>query len=85
MAAIVDNAELDQLAIVFEAGGGPPYNYDIKVQCGQPGTQACSEGAKYISWDGIHFTEAANAIIASKIHSTAYSTPNTPFDFFCHG
>ncbi|XP_058191364.1 GDSL esterase/lipase At1g09390 isoform X2 [Rhododendron vialii] len=65
--------------------GGPPYNYNIKVPCGQTGAQACSEGAKYISWDGIHFTEAANAIIASKIRSMAYSTPHTPFDFFCRG
>ncbi|GFZ07252.1 GDSL-like Lipase/Acylhydrolase superfamily protein [Actinidia rufa] len=65
--------------------GGPPYNYNIKVSCGQTGSQACSEGSQYVSWDGIHYTEAANTIIASKILSTAYSTPRTPFDFFCRG
>ncbi|XAR52727.1 Alpha-L-fucosidase [Bertholletia excelsa] len=63
--------------------GGPPYNYNITVPCGQPMSEVCDEGSKYISWDGIHYTEAANTIVASKILSGAYSTPPTPFDFFC--
>lgn len=64
--------------------GGPPYNFDARVTCGQPGYQVCDEGSRYVSWDGIHFTEAANTWIASKILSTAYSTPHIPFGFFCH-
>ncbi|KAF2324067.1 hypothetical protein GH714_006467 [Hevea brasiliensis] len=63
--------------------GGAPYNYNIKVTCGQPGYQVCDEGSKFLSWDGIHYTEAANAIIASKVLSTAYSSPRALFDFFC--
>lgn len=63
--------------------GGPPYNFDVRVTCGQPGYQVCDEGSQYVSWDGIHFTEAANTWIASKILSTAYSTPRIPFSFFC--
>ncbi|XP_050220974.1 GDSL esterase/lipase At1g09390 [Mercurialis annua] len=64
--------------------GGPPYNFDIRVTCGQPGHQVCADGSSYLSWDGIHYTEAANAIIASKLLSSAYSSPHTTLDFFCH-
>ncbi|XP_061366258.1 GDSL esterase/lipase At1g09390-like [Gastrolobium bilobum] len=63
--------------------GGPPYNFDVRVTCGQPGYQVCEEGSRYVNWDGIHHTEAANTLIASRILSMAYSTPPTPFDFFC--
>ncbi|KAK2970254.1 hypothetical protein RJ640_021690 [Escallonia rubra] len=55
--------------------GGPPYNYDRTVKCGQSGYNVCKDGSKYISWDGAHFTEAANAIVAAKILTTKYSTP----------
>ncbi|KAL4571175.1 hypothetical protein LXL04_017926 [Taraxacum kok-saghyz] len=64
--------------------GGPPYNYNINVTCGHGGAQACNEGSKFVSWDGIHLTEAANSILASKVLSQQYSTPRVPFDFFCH-
>ncbi|XP_019422444.1 PREDICTED: GDSL esterase/lipase At1g09390-like isoform X2 [Lupinus angustifolius] len=64
--------------------GGPPYNFDARVPCGQPGNQVCDEGSKYVSWDGTHLTEAANTLIASRILSSAYSIPKLPFDFFTH-
>nr|XP_043621330.1 GDSL esterase/lipase At1g09390-like [Erigeron canadensis] len=64
--------------------GGPPYNYNINVTCSHGAAQACAQGSKFISWDGIHLTEAANSIVAAKILSQEYSTPRLPFDFFCH-
>ncbi|KNA19198.1 hypothetical protein SOVF_063820 [Spinacia oleracea] len=63
--------------------GGPPYNYNIQMTCGNYGSQACNNGSQFISWDGIHYTEAANAIAAKRILSMEYSSPKMPFDFFC--
>ncbi|OVA16702.1 Lipase [Macleaya cordata] len=63
--------------------GGPPYNYNSSYTCGHPRCGVCEEGSRYISWDGTHYTEAANTIVASKIFSTTYSTPQLKFDYFC--
>ncbi|KAJ8439240.1 hypothetical protein Cgig2_030175 [Carnegiea gigantea] len=61
--------------------GGPPYNFDQTMICGDPRSQACTDGSRYISWDGIHYTEAANAIVAKRILSTHYSIPRISFNF----
>ncbi|KAL5561065.1 hypothetical protein UlMin_030812 [Ulmus minor] len=64
--------------------GGPPYNYVPNHACAVPGYNMCDEdGPKHISWDGVHYAEAANAVFASKILSTNYSTPPLKFDYFC--
>ncbi|KAK4848192.1 hypothetical protein QYF36_010195 [Acer negundo] len=63
--------------------GGLPYNYNANISCGVNGYNVCKEGSQYISWDGVHYTEAANSVFASKILSTNYSTPPTKFDYFC--
>jgi len=63
--------------------GGPPLNYDSRVPCGQTkvvnGTaitaSGCSDSTEYISWDGIHYTEAANQYVASQILTGKYSDP----------
>ncbi|KAG8389600.1 hypothetical protein BUALT_Bualt02G0245900 [Buddleja alternifolia] len=63
--------------------GGPPYNYDPNKACwGNESYDLCEVGTPYISWDGVHYTEAANSIVASKILSTNYSIPPLKFDFF---
>ncbi|CAO2192527.1 unnamed protein product [Urochloa humidicola] len=63
--------------------GGPPYNYNANVSCLGPGYRVCEDGAKFVSWDGVHYTDAANAVVAEKILSGEYSTPKLPFDYFC--
>ncbi|KAL2535213.1 GDSL esterase/lipase [Forsythia ovata] len=63
--------------------GGAPYNYNANITCRSSGFSVCEEGTRYISWDGVHYTEAANAIVASKILSTDYSTPPLKFSYFC--
>ncbi|XP_016496974.1 GDSL esterase/lipase At1g09390-like [Nicotiana tabacum] len=64
--------------------GGPPYNYESNNKCGQGNYTICEDRSKYISWDGAHYTEEANAAVASKILSTNYSTPPLKFDSFCN-
>ncbi|XP_010553708.1 PREDICTED: GDSL esterase/lipase At1g09390 [Tarenaya hassleriana] len=65
--------------------GGPPYNYNVNITCGHEGAKACDEGSRFLNWDGIHYTETANAMVAMKVLSMQYSTPRTRFDFFCRG
>ncbi|CAL4916516.1 unnamed protein product [Urochloa decumbens] len=45
-------------------GGGGAYNFDEDAFCGAPGTAACADPSEYVSWDGVHFTEAANRRVA---------------------
>ncbi|XP_072954853.1 GDSL esterase/lipase LIP-4-like [Typha angustifolia] len=62
--------------------GGPPYNYNPNITCLSPGYQVCSDGSKYISWDGVHYSEAANSVVASQILTSNYSKPKIKFDSF---
>ncbi|XP_038979973.1 GDSL esterase/lipase LIP-4-like [Phoenix dactylifera] len=63
--------------------GGPPYNFNQNITCGNAACPVCPEGSKYVNWDGVHYAEAANAIVASKILTTEYSKPKVKFGFFC--
>ncbi|CAH2047084.1 unnamed protein product, partial [Thlaspi arvense] len=63
--------------------GGSPYNYNVNITCGHRGSNVCDQGSRFISWDGIHYTETANAIVAIKVLSLQFSKPPTPFHFFC--
>ncbi|KAF9606559.1 hypothetical protein IFM89_026619 [Coptis chinensis] len=63
--------------------GGPPLNYDNRISCGRTkilnGTsvtaKGCDDSTEYISWDGIHYTEAANEHVSSQILTGKYSDP----------
>ncbi|KAL0793679.1 hypothetical protein Bca101_065056 [Brassica carinata] len=63
--------------------GGSPYNYNAKITCAHRGANVCDKGSRFISWDGIHYTETANAIVAMKVLSMQYSKPRAPLHFFC--
>ncbi|CAN6293680.1 unnamed protein product [Urochloa humidicola] len=47
--------------------GGGAYNFDVGAFCGAPGTAACANPSEYVSWDGVHFTEAANRRISCAV------------------
>ncbi|PNX82095.1 GDSL esterase/lipase [Trifolium pratense] len=56
--------------------GGGDYNFDPKVLCGNMLASACEDPQNYVSWDGIHFTEAANKIVAKAIlNGSLYDPP----------
>ena len=51
------------LAACCGSGRGA-YNFNMTAFCGAAGTAACNDPSEYVSWDGVHFTEAANRHIA---------------------
>ncbi|KAF0901755.1 hypothetical protein E2562_006221 [Oryza meyeriana var. granulata] len=59
--------------------GGPPYNYNHFKMCMSAEMELCDMDAKFVSWDGVHYTEAANAIVAAKVLTGEYSTPPVRF------
>ncbi|KAK6118136.1 hypothetical protein DH2020_048120 [Rehmannia glutinosa] len=64
--------------------GGAPYNFDPNIKCRDNGCNLCEQESPYISWDGVHYTEAANTIVATEILSTKHSTPPLQLNFFCN-
>ncbi|GJM84479.1 hypothetical protein PR202_ga00153 [Eleusine coracana subsp. coracana] len=54
------------LAACCGSGGGP-YNFNFTAFCGDPGYTMLGDPSKYIYWDGIHFTEPANRLIAGCV------------------
>ncbi|KAI3444459.1 hypothetical protein Pfo_001124 [Paulownia fortunei] len=64
--------------------GGGAYNFNQQVFCGNTKfingcnltALACSDPYNYVSWDGIHATEAANKLVADAIlHGSNFDPP----------
>ncbi|XP_061358073.1 GDSL esterase/lipase At5g14450-like [Gastrolobium bilobum] len=45
---------------------------------------SCEDPSKYIFWDGVHYTEAANRWIANRIINGSFSDPPVPIIHSCH-
>lgn len=56
-------------------GSEGPYNFNGSAICGNPGVIACNDPSKYISWDGIHLTEAAYRWIAQSLMNGSCAVP----------
>lgn len=67
--------EIEKPLMVCCGHGGPPYNYDPKRSCMGIDKDTCKIDDKFISWDGVHFTDAANSLVASMAIGGEYSIP----------
>ncbi|MCO5559076.1 hypothetical protein L7F22_012668 [Adiantum nelumboides] len=72
-------------------GVGGYYNFNFMVRCGQSGelngqpveARPCSNPSTYMFWDGIHFTEAANRVIAQQFLRGLYLDPSNGLHSLC--
>uniref|UniRef100_A0ACD6AG39 Uncharacterized protein n=1 Tax=Avena sativa TaxID=4498 RepID=A0ACD6AG39_AVESA len=56
-------------------GAGGKYNYDERRMCGAEGSTACADPSAYVSWDGIHMTQAAYKAMSRLIYHGRYLQP----------
>ncbi|KAJ6320264.1 hypothetical protein OIU78_015615 [Salix suchowensis] len=71
--------------------GGGPYNFDPKAYCGNTRVingstvtaSACVDPESYVSWDGIHATEAANKLATIAILNGSFFDPPFPLHHLC--
>ncbi|KAK9280342.1 hypothetical protein L1049_014030 [Liquidambar formosana] len=71
--------------------GGGAYNFNPQVYCGNSKVingstvtaGACSDPYNYVSWDGIHATEAANKLVTLAILNGSYFDPPFPIHQLC--
>ncbi|KAG2331153.1 hypothetical protein Bca52824_002333 [Brassica carinata] len=71
--------------------GGRPYNFSQKLFCGTTKVignssvtaKACRDPQNYVSWDGIHATEAANRHILTAILDGSISYPPFVLNHIC--
>lgn len=62
-------------ALTACCGGGGPYNYNSSVECGNLPATSCDDPSLYVSWDGLHLTEAAYKWIANGLLEEPYTFP----------
>ncbi|KAG7598566.1 GDSL lipase/esterase [Arabidopsis suecica] len=60
---------------------GGPFNFTLGRKRGTQVPECCDDPSKYVSWDGIHMTEAAYRLMAEGILKGPYAIP--PFDWSC--
>ncbi|KAM0884533.1 hypothetical protein ACQ4PT_030926 [Festuca glaucescens] len=56
-------------------GGGGPYNANLTIKCPDPGAVRCADPSRYVSWDGLHMTEAVYRIMARGMLHGPFANP----------
>ncbi|XP_059634292.1 GDSL esterase/lipase At4g01130 [Cornus florida] len=72
--------------------GDDTHNFSPKVFCGNSKlingsnvtATACSDPYNYVSWDGVHATEAANKLVTKAILTGSFFYPPFPLHKLCH-
>ncbi|MFS7905393.1 putative sinapine esterase [Helianthus anomalus] len=62
-------------------GAGGPYNFNKTVECGAASSTTCADPDTYVSWDGVHLTEAAYRLIYRSLFKGSYTMPR--FNSLC--
>ncbi|KAJ4951711.1 hypothetical protein NE237_028543 [Protea cynaroides] len=57
------------------AGTGP-FNYNPNSICGSPGTSKCQNPGQFMSWDGVHPTEALYGKLADLLFNQGFMQPS---------
>ncbi|XWS11213.1 hypothetical protein CRYUN_Cryun38cG0065000 [Craigia yunnanensis] len=57
-------------------GWGGLYNYSSSMACGDPPIRtSCNDPSSYVSWDGLHYTEATYRWISKAVLEELYNIP----------
>ncbi|KAJ3695214.1 hypothetical protein LUZ60_000591 [Juncus effusus] len=76
MSIIQNSNQLGYPAPLVACCGGPgKYNFTYSIGCGDAKAYTCPDPLKYVSWDGIHPTEAAYHLIADGVYNGPYAEP----------
>ncbi|XP_073065515.1 GDSL esterase/lipase At1g28580-like isoform X1 [Primulina eburnea] len=55
-------------------GGRGAFSYNESAFCGSPLSASCEDPSLYVSWDGLHLTEAAYRFLARSLFGGHYTT-----------
>jgi phospholipase/lecithinase/hemolysin len=55
--------------------GAGLHNANFTVHCSDPDAVLCADPSRYVSWDGLHFTEAAYREMATGMLDGPFATP----------
>ncbi|KAL6657064.1 hypothetical protein ACP70R_004844 [Stipagrostis hirtigluma subsp. patula] len=62
--SVIESKHGDRTALHACCAGGGPYNGNFTVHCTEPGAVQCPDPSRYVSWDGLHLTEATYRVMA---------------------
>ncbi|BAT74228.1 GDSL esterase/lipase At5g14450-like [Vigna umbellata] len=58
-------------------------DFNVTINGGQIHVGSCQDPSSHISWDGVHYTDAANGWIANRIITGSFSDPPLPITRSC--